>query len=171
VNIDLSPGEWAVLGAVAEGPTHGFAIAQLLAPDGDLGRVWSMPRPVVYQVIKKLLQFGLVRPRGTETSRQGPVRTVIVATPGGRAAVRRWLKEPVDHVRDVRSLLLLKLALIDRQGGDPAPLIEAQVAKVQSQLESLTKSRRSMEGFDRVILEWRIASSRATLDFLRVVRI
>lgn len=167
--LDLSPGEWAVLGAFAEGPTHGFAIAQMLAPDGELGRVWTLPRPVVYQVIQKLLQLGLIRPRGTETSRRGPVRTVIGVTPAGRAAVRRWLNEPVDHVRDVRSQLLLKLALIDRQGGDPAALIEAQVAKVRSQLDSLTKARKGVDGFDRVILEWRIASSRATLDFLRVV--
>jgi DNA-binding PadR family transcriptional regulator len=169
MDLDLSPGEWAVLGAVAEGPTHGFAVAQLLAPDGELGRVWTLPRPVVYQVIQKLLQLGLVQPRGTETGRRGPVRTIIGATPGGRAAIRRWLAEPVDHVRDVRSLLLLKLALIDRRGGDPAALIEAQKVRVRTQLDSLTRSRRSMAGFDRVILEWRIASSRATLDFLRVV--
>ena len=167
--LDLSPGEWAVLGAVAEGPTHGFAVAQLLAPDGELGRVWTLPRPVVYQVIQKLLQLGLVQPRGTETSHRGPVRTVIGVTPAGRAAVRRWLADPVDHVRDVRSLLLLKLALIDRRGGDPATLIEAQKARVRNQLDSLTKGRKSLAGFDRVLLEWRIAGSRATLDFLRVV--
>ena len=169
MDLDLSPGEWAVLGAVAERPTHGFAIAQLLSPDGELGRVWSLPRPVVYQVIQKLLQLGLVQPRGTEVSRRGPVRTVMAVTPSGRAAVRRWLAEPVDHVRDVRSMLLLKLALIDRRGGDPAALIEAQEVRVRSQLESLTKGRKSVDGFDRVILEWRIAASRATLDFLRVV--
>lgn len=169
MDLDLSPGEWAVLGAVAEGPTHGFAVAQLLALDGELGRVWTLPRPVVYQVIQKLLQLGLVKPRGTETSRRGPVRTVIGVTPAGRAAVRRWLAEPVDHVRDVRSLLLLKLALIDRRGGDPAALIEAQRNRVRTQLDSLTKGRKSVAGFDRVILEWRIAGSRATLDFLRVV--
>ena len=169
MDLDLSPGEWAVLGAVAEGPTHGFAVAQLLAPEGELGRVWTLPRPVVYQVIQKLLQLGLVKPRGTETSRRGPVRTVIAITPAGRSAVRRWLAEPVDHVRDIRSLLLLKLALIDRRGGDPAPLIAAQKERVRTQLESLTKARKSVDGFDRTILEWRIASSRATLDFLRVV--
>ena len=169
MDLELSPGEWAVLGAFAEGPTHGFAIAQLLAPEGELGRVWTLPRPVVYQVIQKLLKLGLIQPRGTESSDRGPLRTVIGVTPAGRSAVRRWLKEPVDHVRDIRSLLLLKLALIDRQGGDPAALIEAQIDKVRSQLDSLTKSRRATDGFDRVILEWRIASSRATLDFLRVV--
>ena len=169
MELDLGPGEWAVLGVVAEGPTHGFAVAQLLGPDGDLGRIWTLPRPVVYQVIKKLEALELIRARRTEASRQGPQRTVIGITPAGRRALRSWLEEPVDHVRDVRSLLLLKLALLERSGTDPSPLIRAQKQKVQTQLRSLARARDRAAGFDRVILEWRIASSRATLEFLSVV--
>ena len=166
---ELSPGEWAVLGVVGEGPTHGFAVSRLLAPTGQLGRIWTLPRPVVYQVIKKLLDQGLLRERGTESSAKGPVRTVVGMTPAGRAALRRWLQEPVDHVRDVRSLLLLKLALLDRSGGDPRPLVDAQRTRLAAQLEALAGARDAAEGFDRVMLEWRIASSRATLEFLSVV--
>ena len=61
----LSTGEWAVLGVIAEGPTHGFALAQLLAPNGPLGRIWSLPRPIVYQAIKKLLLLGLISEQAT----------------------------------------------------------------------------------------------------------
>jgi PadR family transcriptional regulator AphA len=171
VDLDLGPGEWAVLGAVAEKPIHGFAVARLLAPDGELGRIWSLPRPVVYQVIKKLGQGGLIAARRVEASRSGPARTVLGVTPAGRAALARWLDEPVDHVRDVRSLLLLKLALLERAGSDPKPLIRAQRRRVQSQLRALARARDRAGGFDRVILEWRIASSRATLEFLSVVGI
>jgi PadR family transcriptional regulator AphA len=169
VDIDLGPGEWAVLGAVAERPTHGFAVAQLLAPDGELGRIWTLPRPVVYQVMKRLEETGLIGPRRLEAGHRGPTRTVFGATPAGRAAITRWLNEPVDHVRDVRSLLLLKLALLERAGTDPRPLITSQKRRVRSQLKSLTRARDAADGFDRVILEWRIASSRATLEFLSVV--
>jgi DNA-binding PadR family transcriptional regulator len=169
VQPDLGPGEWAVLGVVAEGPTHGFAVAQLLAPDGELGRIWTLPRPVVYQVMKKLAQQGLIGERRTEPGARGPVRTVVGVTPSGRAAVRGWLQEPVDHVRDVRSLLLLKLALLDRARVDAAPLLGAQKQRVELQLEALTRARDEADGFDRVIVEWRIASSLATLNFLRVV--
>jgi PadR family transcriptional regulator AphA len=169
VELDLGPGEWAVLGAVAEKPTHGFAVARLLAPEGELGRIWSLPRPVVYQIIKKLGQGGLIAARRVEASRSGPARTVLGVTPAGRAALGRWLDEPVDHVRDVRSLLLLKLALLDRAGSDPKPLIRAQRRRVQTQLRALARARDRAGGFDRVILEWRIASSRATLEFLSVV--
>jgi DNA-binding PadR family transcriptional regulator len=145
-------------------------VAQLLAPDGGLGRIWAVPRPVVYQVMKKLLQLGLVRERRTEAGGRGPVRTVVGVTPAGRAALRRWLEEPVDHVRDVRSLLLLKLALIDRARGDPAPLIAAQKERLAEQLTALEQARDAATGFDRVVLEWRVASSRATVEFLSVVK-
>ncbi|HMC41331.1 MAG TPA: PadR family transcriptional regulator [Acidimicrobiales bacterium] len=168
---ELSAGEWAVLGAVAEGPTHGFAVAQLLSPDGELGRIWTLPRPVVYQVVKKLLERDLIRARRTEASPKGPARTVLGISPAGRAALRRWLAEPVDHVRDVRSLLLLKLALLDRAGADPAHLLESQGERVRAQLDALAQARDEATGFDRVILEWRLAGSRATLDFLSVVAV
>lgn len=170
MDIELSTGEWAVLGAVAEAPTHGFAVAQLLAPDGDLGRIRTLPRPVVYQVMRKLVALGLLAARRTEPSHRGPIRTVVAVTPVGRAALRRWLHEPVDHVRDVRSLLLLKLALLDRAGADPAPLIQAQQHRLTDQLLALEAARDAAEGFERVLVEWRIASSRATLEFLAVVK-
>ena len=33
---DLAPGEWAVLGLLAESPAHGFAIAKAIAPGGEI---------------------------------------------------------------------------------------------------------------------------------------
>ena len=50
----------------------------------------------------------------------GPQRTIYAATPQGRQAAENWLETPVEHVRDIRSHLLLKLALLDRAGADPA---------------------------------------------------
>ena len=42
-------GEWACLGVLYQGPMHGFAIASRLKPDGDIGRVWSLSRPLTYR--------------------------------------------------------------------------------------------------------------------------
>jgi DNA-binding PadR family transcriptional regulator len=163
---ELTPGEWAVLGVIAEGPTHGFAVAQLLAPDGALGQIWTLPRPAVYQILKTLLQLGLVSERSTERSDRGPARTIVAVTPAGRRQVRGWLAQPVDHVRDVRSLLLLKLALLDRSGGDRVPLVEAQRRWLLPRLEALEQRRDVSDGFERVLAEWRVASSQATRQFL-----
>ncbi|MHB1474613.1 MAG: PadR family transcriptional regulator [Dermatophilaceae bacterium] len=164
--LDLSPAAWAVLGVVAEGPTHGFAVAQVLGGDGPLGRVWTLPRPLVYRELGKLVERGLVAERASERSEQGPVRRIVAITPSGRRAVRRWMVEPVDHVRDMRSSLLLKLALLERSGGDPRPLLEAQRRRLQPQVAGLERLRDQAAGFERVLAQWRLASSRATLQFL-----
>ena len=62
----VQPGDWAVLALVAEGPTHGFAIARALAPGSDVGRVWAMRRPLVYRALDVLTEQELVRAAGTE---------------------------------------------------------------------------------------------------------
>jgi DNA-binding PadR family transcriptional regulator len=165
-DFDLSAGEWAVLGVIAEGPTHGFAVAQLLAPEGPLGQIWSLPRPIVYQAIKKLLQLGLITERATERSTRGPQRTILATTPTGRRAIRSWLGEPVEHVREVRSLLLLKLALLDRVGDDPIGLIGAQREVLTPKLEAMQHHRDHAEGFELTLATWRLESIKAVLRFL-----
>jgi PadR family transcriptional regulator AphA len=165
-DLALSAGEWAVLGVIADGPTHGFALAQLLAPDGPLGRIWSLPRPIVYQAVKKLLQLGLITEQATERSNRGPQRTILAATASGRRAIRDWLGQPVEHVREVRSLLLLKLALIDRVGGDPAPLLAAQYDVLLPKLEAMRRHTDEAEGFELTLATWRLESITAVLRFL-----
>ena len=48
---DLSLTEWIVLALVAEGPSHGFAIAKELRADSDLGRVMTVQRALVYRAL------------------------------------------------------------------------------------------------------------------------
>lgn len=163
---DLSPAAWAVLGAVREGPTHGFAVAQLLAADGALGQIWTVARPMVYRELAKLAGLGLVAERSTQRSQLGPARTIVSVTAAGRAALEHWLVEPVEHVRDVRSLLLLKLALLARADQESGALLSAQRERFGAQLEGLRAARDHAEGFDRVLAQWRVASSQAAVEFL-----
>jgi DNA-binding PadR family transcriptional regulator len=161
----LSLAEWTVLALVCERPAHGFAIAQLTAPDGELGRIWQIPRPVVYRAIGRLLEYGLLIPDAVESGR-GPQRTLYTVTPQGREAAAHWLDTPVEHVRDVRSHLLLKLALLDRAGSDPAGLLGRQKAALQPIALAIRAERPQRAGFDATLLAWRRASAAAALSFL-----
>jgi DNA-binding PadR family transcriptional regulator len=163
---ELNPGDWAVLGALAERPAHGFALAQVLDRRGPLGRIWTVPRPAIYQVLRKLEGQGLVSGAGREPGARGPQRTVYRLTLTGQQALDAWLVAPVDHVRDGRSLLLLKLALLDRAGRDPTPLLLAQRPRVAAQVEALAAARPDLVGFERTLLAWRLSSSRAMLEFV-----
>jgi PadR family transcriptional regulator AphA len=164
----LSLPEWLVLTLLSQQPMHGFALAQLTAPDGELGRVWQIPKAVIYRAIGRLETAGLVAPRGMQPG-LGPQRTVYAATPRGEQAARDWLLTPVRHVRDIRSHLLLKLALLDRVGEDPASLLRGQREVLEPLVRAIEARHAQRDGFDATLLAWRQATARAALEFLDAV--
>src|SRR4029079_1680299 len=68
-------GEWACLGILYAGPSHGFAIAARLKPTGDVGRVWSMSRALTYRSLDQLVARGYVHAVGEEPGIAGGNRT------------------------------------------------------------------------------------------------
>jgi PadR family transcriptional regulator AphA len=165
---EMSLPEWLVLTLLSQHPAHGFAVAQRTAADGDLGRVWQIPKAVVYRAIGRLLEAGLITPEVTEPG-QGPQRTVYAATADGRDAADHWLHAPVEHVREIRSELLLKLALLDRAGEDPIALLRAQRKVLEPIVTAIETRRAGSAGFDATLLAWRRANAVAALDFLDTI--
>lgn len=158
-------GEWACLGMLAEGRAHGFALAKRLSPTGDVGRIWSLSRPLTYRALDQLLSRGLVEPLGEERGTAGGNRTIFGLTRAGRTALQAWLTEPVAHLRDVRSELLLKLRLCALAQVDPAPLIAAQ-QEVSEPVARKWAAEIRKGDTDPVTL-WRYESSRAVVRFLQ----
>jgi DNA-binding PadR family transcriptional regulator len=157
--------EWLVLTILGQQPAHGFAVVQLTAPGGELGRVWQVPKAVIYRAIGRLLDAGLITAEATEAG-PGPQRTIYAATPRGREAADHWLHAPVAHVREIRSAFLLKLALLDRVGADPAGLLLAQRATLEPIALAIEASLARSTGFDATLLAWRSATAVAALNFL-----
>jgi DNA-binding PadR family transcriptional regulator len=160
-------GEWACLGVLAQSPAHGFAVAKRLAPEGDIGRIWSMSRALTYRALDQLERRGMIERRGEAPGTAGGPRRILAPTPNGRRALRRWLREPVKHLRDVRAELLLKLQLCADLGVDPAPLVRAQRAAFAPVFAALASERRAARR-DPVdpVAAWRFESSRAVERFL-----
>ncbi|HUG32758.1 MAG TPA: PadR family transcriptional regulator [Acidimicrobiia bacterium] len=129
--------EYTVLGVLAEGPTHGFAIAKELTADAELGRIYTVHRSLVYRALDRLVANGLAAPSQVETSEAGPNRIVHRISSRGRAVLRSWLEAPVSHVRDLRIEFLLKLTLIRRSGRSPVALIATQRLSLESTLDAL----------------------------------
>ena len=166
---ELTAGEWAALALLAEGPTHGFAIARAMAPDWEVGKIWAVRRPLVYRALETLTGMGLVRAGGTVASSSGPQRTVLHATAAGRRAVTRWLREPVAHVRDARSLLMLKLLFLTRREADLEPLLAAQREHFAELAGGLAGAADRADGFDRALVLWRLESTTAAIRFVEAM--
>lgn len=161
---ELLLGEWACLGILDQGPTHGFAIAARLKPTGDVGRVWSLSRPLTYRSLDQLVARELVHAIGEERGIAGGNRTILAATPIGRARLRTWLSTPVPHLRDLRSELLLKLVLAEQCGVDVGALLDGQREVVESISSAL------VDAADDVVTLWRRESSEAARRFVDAVR-
>jgi DNA-binding PadR family transcriptional regulator len=165
----LSLAEWLVLCLVREEPTYGLILVGLLARDGTLGRVWSVPKAVVYRALQRLEVLGLIRTVGEQRTSQGPVRSLYQVTPAGDAAASAWLGTPVAHPRDVRSELMVKLALLDRSGTDSRDLLQAQLTRLLPVAAALDDRLRATTGFEHTLVLWRHEAMAATLRFLQTL--
>ena len=158
--------EWAVLGLLRERPAHGWDIARAFVPDGEIGRVWTVSRPLVYRAITVLRDLGYVVDRGSTPSASGPQRVLLAPTPRGRQALRRWLARPTAHVRDLRSELLI---LLERSGSNETPLLRAQLQRLEKGELKLAERVGETEGFDRTVAVWRLSTARAARSFVEAL--
>jgi tRNA-Thr(GGU) m(6)t(6)A37 methyltransferase TsaA len=123
----------------------------------------------VYRALGQLRETGLVAEKGTAASDEGPERTTLAATRGGRAAFRKWRDSAVEHVRDLRSELMLKLLFHDRSGSDPVLLLHEQAAVLIRGELALERQLRSATEFDRTLVLWRLSVVRAALSFVEAL--
>ena len=163
---DLAPGEWAVPALLCERPAHGWALARQLSTTGELGSIWSLTRPLVYRSLEILEERGLIVPAGHEPGSRGPNRTIFRATSAGHAAVAGWLSEPVEHVREGRSLLLLKLVVAQRACVDPRPLLLAQQQVLVESIGLLEERVSESAGSEAILVRYRLESTRAVDRFI-----
>lgn len=149
-----------VLALIVEEPRHGWAISRELQPGSDLGRVWSLSRPLTYRAIDLLEHDGLIK-RGAPHEGEGADRLKLTATARGRRAVREWLDVPVTHLRDVRSELLLKLMLRERLQLPQKAFVTTQRKVLKPIIEAVTTITHS-----DLVTTWRHESAEATRRFL-----
>ncbi len=104
--------EHALLGVLAtteSGTGHGYDLARSFAAGSPLGSVLHLEAGMIYHHVKKLEKLGWLRLISDGGRRPG--RRTVAITDEGRAELRRWLAEPVQHTREVRLEFLVKLYL------------------------------------------------------------
>lgn len=166
------PAEHAILGLLyfEEGGGHGYDLARHFGENEPLGDVLKLEPGMLYHHLKKLARTGWVtvdvEPQGTR-----PPRQVYTLTDEGRNELLRWLREPVQHTRDIRLDFLVKLYFARLL--DPAlaaDLIRGQLDKsreMEANLESrLAESSAPASDFGRQVLDLRLLQTRAAIAWL-----
>lgn len=144
-------------------PAHGWQLVRELAPDGVLGAIWSLSRPLTYRSIDALETRGFIeRDRSDPTAR----RQTLTPTNRGRTAAFRWLDLPVSHIRDLRTEFLMKCELRALAGLDIATFAHRQRLELAEALGTLVNPQQHPAGIVGIWRHHNAIAARAVLDNL-----
>ncbi len=155
-----------MLALLCERPAHGYAIAAAMAPEGEIGQIWSLGQPLTYRALQVLQRLELVEVSGEKAGRSAPRRTELRATARARRLVADWLGAPAQRPRDLRSELLLKLAFTRRRRRPLAPLLQAQRALLEARVAALAEEQRDAPATLADVIRWRSISAEAGIRFV-----
>jgi molybdopterin-binding protein len=99
--------------------------------------------------------------RQERAAARGRERAMLSSTARGRRVATAWLDEPVQHLRDVRTELLVKLVLRERAGLESEVLLRAQLDAFSSAIDALTAGQEA-----DLVDVWRREHARAVRRFL-----
>lgn len=128
-----------VLALVVAEARHGWALHRELAPTGSIGRAWTLSRQLTYRAIDSLVDEKFAR-RAAPREGMGGDKVVISATAAGRRHCMRWLDEPVEHLRDVRTELVVKIMLREIHELPLADFVARQRAVFEPLIGAVTAS-------------------------------
>ena len=165
---ELSP-QWVLLGLLTRKPMHGYELHQLFTAPSPLERVWHLGMSQMYKLLKELEDLGHVEVSLQEQDSR-PDKKVYHVTPSGREAFSRWLQTPVSGIRLIRIEFLGKLFLAQALGPE---MIERVVDIQREACEALLAELREempSEGFEDLVLRFRIGQIEAAIDWLEYCR-
>jgi DNA-binding PadR family transcriptional regulator len=137
----------AVLGLLVERRGYGYELMQRL--EERLGPAWQLNPSSVYAALDYLEAKDLVASRAREepgSVSRGQRRVVYEATPAGRAAFEKWVRDPASRLEPVRSEILLKL--ITARAEDVPALLQT-IDHAESGARALCEECRSLAGHSR----------------------
>jgi DNA-binding PadR family transcriptional regulator len=90
-NANQSPLRGALLALLAQGPSHGYALASRL--QRQLGSSWPIHRTSLYRMLRKMHEDGLIVPESADEG--NPAKIIYGATGLAEPAVVAWMDSPL----------------------------------------------------------------------------
>ena len=183
------PAEHAILGLLAlddgerAGHGYGYDLARHFGEGQPLAEVLRLEPGMLYHHLKKLARAGWVEAT-VEARGARPPRRVYRLTGAGRAELGRWLGAPVARTREIRLEFLVKLYFARRL--DPARAVRLvaeqretfrrledslarQLARLTAEADAGEENAAEDRAFRRLVLELRLAQTRAATGWLNAV--
>ena len=163
-----STAEYAILGLLCQQPTHGYQIAQELAPNRGLGLICPLGLSNVYFLLGNMERRGLVEVDQRQQDTYPP-KIVFKTTAAGRRAFQAWIWQPLSRLRQVRVDFPLKLYFLREQ--DPETILRLLDEQIEFCKQYLAKwtalvDSAAADSFDCLAMQSKVATAQGTLDWL-----
>lgn len=149
---DLTVTSYLVLGMIRlRGPSTSYELKR--AVGRSIGYFWPFPHAQLYREPASLVEHGLLE---EQQENEGRRRRFYTVTPAGEEALRKWLKEPVHKVLELRDLAQMKLFFSELMTtGELVDLARNQEALHRARLQEYEQIAARYRG--RPVLERRMA--------------
>jgi len=165
--------EVAVLAFLREDRMHPYEMQRLLR-ERHKDELLELKRGSLYHAINRLARSGLIEPVSTRREGRRPARTTYRLTPDGATQLVASLRGMVATPRRETSEFFAGLSfLVYLDPKDAAAQLEARVQRLETEIDALSASRKSLIGRVRRINlleeEYMLAMRRAELRWVRSV--
>ena len=157
--------QYALLGALASGPKHGYEILSYL--NSDLGSTWYISPSQLYTLLKKLEREGYLKSNVKEQPTR-PSKRIFSLTASGRKQFMNWVTSPTKHIRDLRIEFLARLFFIhklDLKGGNKLIDAQAQVLR-EARRKIRTEITMAKAPYQELVFHFKLSTVEAWLDWL-----
>ena len=146
---------------------YGYEMARYFEQE-DLREVCPIEQGSLYTYLRNLESRELVDWREERVGLRPP-RKRFALTPAGEALVDRWLREPVERLREVRFELLVKIYVLHATDADAERgLVRGQLAVCESYRERAdARVQAADDDFSRLVARSKLSAAEATLEWLR----
>ena len=168
---NVSP-EFALLGFLIAGPSHGYDLHQRFL--AELGQVWHLSQSQAYAILKRLENRGDISTHVIEQEKL-PARQMLHITAAGRRRFFEWLELGIGKTaRSIRLEFLTRLYFTQlHRPENIAQIYKTQSAEIESiimRLENLLEYLPPDQVFNRLSLDLRLRQMRLIQKWLVEIR-
>jgi DNA-binding PadR family transcriptional regulator len=162
--------EYALLGFLYSGPSHGYDLHKKLKEPAGIGLIWGVKIANMYAQLEKLAIKGLINGHVIAND-QRPARMEYSLTEAGKTEFLDWLFRVVEHPRDFRHDFMTKLHFLWKYFPDKLEdVIDNQLAKCEKWSKETARKEASLSTpgtFENLTFHFRLSQIQSMVDWLK----
>ena len=155
-----------ILGFLFDKPKYGYDLHKEISNQKEIGQVYRIKIGKLYALLRRLESKKLIREK-IEQKGKRPPKNIFNITKKGKEAFIDWMYSPIEHGRDLRIYLLMKIFFIKKEEFfDYQIILDNQRKECQNWLDRLMGSDVKKTSFEWFVAQYRIAQVNGFLNWI-----